>query len=186
MLLSGFDALYSAKGNFDFNKFEKEHSLKFPATYQIFVNSYKLGVDSLRKEYYWNSAKELRSPLLSYYFGEGKSFMSIEDFIDMPQAVELRKTDADEFSDENLGLMRIAFTNDAGGGGFYIGLKENNFGKIYKASWDFLDEDGGFLEIATDIFGFVKELKSSLCDFNGVDLSKIHKNWNEDFWRSKT
>lgn len=183
MLLTGFDSLVFQEKTIDFDELEKKYKIRIPYTYKLFVCSFKLGEDSLRKEYYWNTKKDLKSPLLSYYFGEGSTYISVEDFVSFPEAIELRETDADQFSNDNLGMMRIAFTNDAGGGGVYIGMKEDNFGKVYKASWDFLNEEDGLIEIAQTIFDFVYGLKSVLNSFDGVDTTKLYKNWGEDFWR---
>lgn len=183
MLRTGFDSMYSKENDIDIDSLEKSSGIKFPDAYKLFLNCYRMGRNSLRKEFLLDDEAQINVPLVSYYFGEGKTFITIDDFIEISQAIELRKTDAEEFSESNLGLMRIAFTNDAGGGGIYIGLNENNFGKIYKVSWDFLQEDDGLVEIAEDIFDFVKGLKSSLNTLNGVDFNRLFKNWDEDFWR---
>ena len=181
MLHNGFDALHTTTEAIDVNVMEKESGIKLPDSYKLFLSCYRVGKDSLRKEYYHHKTAGIQLPLISYYFEKGDVVITLDDFVGFPDAVRLRETDADEFSDNHLGLMRIVFTNDAGGGGIYIGLKENNFGRIFKASWDFAP--GNVVPIAADVFDFVKGIKSAMNDYAGIEADRLVKGWNDPFWR---
>jgi hypothetical protein len=117
MIYSGLSSFYNATVGIDFDSLEKKYNMKFPKTYKLFRKLYHLGDNSLRKEYYFNEKDRISIPLIGYYFGEYKTYISIENFIDVTQAIQLRGTDATEFDENNLNMIRIAFTNDPGGGG---------------------------------------------------------------------
>jgi hypothetical protein len=125
------------------------------------------------------------SPLLSYYYGEDNTYMSLEDFLSIEEIVNYKKLDLEEFEVGNLGMVRIVFTNDVGGGGIYLGIDSYNYGKIYKASWSFLDKQDGLVLLTDNIFEFVKGIKSIQNSHHKINYSKLYKNWGEDFWRIK-
>lgn len=182
MLHAGFDALCAATDAIDLSAIEAEIGIRLPESYKRFLDCYKVGKGSLRKEYFHDERAGIRLPLISYRFDKGGGVVaSLDEFVGFPDAIHLRATDSDEFTDARLGLMRIVFTNDAGGGGIYIGLKENNFGRIFKASWDFAP--GNVVPIAADVFDFVKGIKSAMNDYAGIEADRLVKGWNDPFWR---
>jgi hypothetical protein len=141
------------------DKLEKDNGILLPESYKSFLQSYCTGKDSLRKDHYYDENEELRLPAIGYYFISDNICISIEDFISIDEAVGFWKSDAEQFQYNKEGLMRIVYTNDPGGGGIYIGMKENNFGSIYKAMWDSVGENS-ICKIANDIDEFIKGIKS--------------------------
>lgn len=129
ILHKSFDSLikrdYNANEAFSISKMENDFVL--PALYKKFVEAYLTGKDSLRKEYYYDENEELRLPSIGYYFIANSFCISIEDFVDVDEAIVFWQSDAEQFQLNNKGIMRIVNTNDAGGGGVYIGMKEEKF-----------------------------------------------------------
>ena len=97
------------------------------------------------------------------------------------EALELRLLNEDTFNKQGYGLLRIAYTNDAGGGGVYINLNEKDAGRIYKASWD----DKNIVFLSHHIFDFVKNIKSVLNPFYKFNYNNIYKKWGETIWKER-
>ncbi len=161
ILHKSFDSLiereYNANETLSKNKIENGFAL--PDLYKNFVESYHTGKDSLRKEYYYDEQEELQLPSIGYYFISNNFCISIEDFVDVYEAIDFWQSDAEQFQSNGKGIMRIAYTNDAGGGGVYIGMKEENFGEIFFATWDTVN-DNSVTKIANNINEFIECIES--------------------------
>jgi hypothetical protein len=180
----GLDSLVSREANeiIDLDALEKEYEVQLPDEYKIFAKYYKLGLDSLKKEDFWDSKREINVPLLSYYFGENESYLGLDYFLDVREACIGRSTDASQLSSAELNLLKIASTTDAGGGGVYIGLNQENHGKIYRVTWDRLGQSDGVTEVANNIFEFLIGIKSTELTLNRIDFKKIYRKWDDSMW----
>ncbi|MEM9339889.1 MAG: SMI1/KNR4 family protein [Bacteroidota bacterium] len=186
MEYSGFDCLFPQGNDMDaeVSRLENESNIKLPESYKRFMRCYRLGKGSLNKQNYLDSDINMQLPLISYSFNGDSSFLEMDAFLDVETALQDRPYDDNLLGEKALNLMQIAYTSVPSGGGVYIGLNPDNHGKVYKVDWDG-SKDNGAIVIADDVFDFVSKLKSKQITANGVDFSKLYKNWGEDFWRVK-
>jgi hypothetical protein len=176
MLHFGFDALVpNTDGTeFDFDNFETSNGFKIPNSYKLFAELFKTGEGSLKHECVWKEEKGLKSPLLHYgYQKDGVEFALI-DFFTIKETLAFASE-----AEKSKMMIQIMPTIDRGGG-VYIGIKEDNFGKVYVYWWDMCPAP---IFLADDIFQFVKGITCIMWNQDNIQPKQLYKNWGEDFWR---
>ena len=181
MLSIGLEALipYNADEDIDFEYYENKYSVKIPNSYKQFLCLYKTGKNSLKHELLLIE-KDFFVPLVSYHHEDKEGdYVCLMDFFSLEDSLCFRSSDIDIIQENHLGLMRIMPISDVGGGGIYLGMNKDNEGKIYKLSYMMSEP----IFLATDIFEFVRGIKSIFNSGMGIKPEQLYKNWGEDFWR---
>lgn len=152
-----------------------------PSSYLNFLSLFKVGNGSLNKQEYKNEELGILLPLVSCTHGGEDRFIELDRFLTIEESIEDRPFDDNLLGESSLNLIKVAHTSFPAGGGIYLGLNSDNFGKIYRVDWDG-KEDNGAVMIADTIFDFLAEVKIVPISRN-LNFKKLYKNWGEEFWR---
>ena len=160
---------------------EAKSNIKLPPIYRAFITTFKAYFPNFQFDL-GESEEKVNLIFPKYFSGSSKQEFSINDNsicpMDFKEPEELLLFDHDDMWAGWEGDI-IFIANHSYWGGLMLGIKDHNADKIYH-------QDGGPTKlIANNIFEFLKDVYyvEDSDDYPNVDLSKLYRNWNENFWR---
>jgi hypothetical protein len=188
----GFDLFKTRKKSevftIDIERLENIYNIKLPPLYRLFLETFHVETSELMwlEKYLPDDTSSRLLHWGGYKYSpnaevRGLSFNNLED------AFEEREDTADwgEYPPYEKELLHIAYLAEYNNGGIFLGTQMGEEDKIflYKGDTDRTD----LKVIASNIFEFVRGFEFVIPTENNakIDLEKIYKNWDEDFWRMK-
>lgn len=151
----------------------EDYGVELPEKYRLFIDTFNVGDNSLfSQEYFDNNYNQKRTLLLSFYEPMEDicfvGFNTIQDSIDLKEDIEEYQTSR---------FLPVGYSSY--NAGIVVSLEGDDKDVVY---FDDPNSDD-LVRLCDDIFEFVKGLE--LRFDKKIDVSKLYKNWGEDFWRVK-
>ena len=169
----------SINNSLDLKEFEEKLKLTFPTYYKLFLETFEVGENMIRKEHYILDGDLY--PCSSYIY-KPMSHIGFVNFLTPEMSCNVLN-DLDESSHEKKnGLIPIGATGTSAI--IYVGTSNDDSDKV------FLEYENNWTFICSNVFEFVrglefwtreddKDLKQTII------FSNLSRNWREDFWRAK-
>jgi hypothetical protein len=178
MLKKGFELLKKKTTIYDVAKLEQEYGILLPPIFKLFFNYFDIC------EYFsppFNEVMGSTHKIATSYvaFKLDKEEILMESYADsVPQLFQQWHYDRFE-SWSKMGFLQFLVT---GGGGICVSTRTEDKDAIFTVT------EIGVRKIANNIFEFVDgleqiKLSEESLRLAGIQLSKLYKNWGEDFWR---
>jgi DNA helicase HerA-like ATPase len=185
---NGFELLKTRtiEEKLNISEFEKKFNFSLPPLYKLFLATFHLGENSLKRETFlnpkYNEEYIISAPLYFPLKDDDLWFLSISHFDTLEEVYHNWESYMKhEQQWEEYGFLKIAGIGR--GGGLFIGTRPENSDKIFEVVWDF---DEPYFEVCENIFSLVRglvltEVEETLPD--GFLRSDLYKNFGEKFWR---